>query len=59
MDLKNSKLGWMLALAGFLLLIFLGKVSLLVVVLPTAGFLAYGLRRSNAKSGLTANAKKS
>jgi hypothetical protein len=41
----NSKAGWTLILGAFLLLAVAGKLDLLVVLIPTAAVLAYGITR--------------
>ena len=51
--------GWILALGSILLLVTLGKVDLLVILLPVALLLAYviGCPRHD-KNGLTDNPRK-
>jgi hypothetical protein len=42
MNTSNSKFGWTISLAGLLLLAALGKLSLLVVLVPAAAALGFG-----------------
>ena len=43
MNTSNAKFGWILTLAGILLLIVIGRLDLLVVLIPTAAVLAFGV----------------
>jgi hypothetical protein len=57
MKSNNAKFGWMLALAGFLLLLMLDNFSLLLLVVPAAavlacGFLFLGQKHGNVTHGL-------
>ncbi|MBS1850055.1 MAG: hypothetical protein JST79_04030 [Acidobacteria bacterium] len=43
MKIHDSKLGWTLVLLGALLLLWSGKLGLLIVVAPAAALLAWGI----------------
>jgi hypothetical protein len=46
MDWHNSKAsGWTLVVGGFLLLAAMGKLDLVVLLLPIAAVVAYGITR--------------
>jgi hypothetical protein len=40
---STSKIGWTLALIGFLMLLWLGTLDLLALMIPLAAVLAYGI----------------
>jgi hypothetical protein len=46
--IHDSKLGWTLVLLGALLLLWSGKVGLLIVVAPAAALLAWGITGESA-----------
>jgi hypothetical protein len=51
--------GWILVLGSILFLVTLGKLDLLVILLPLALLLAFGIGCSgHAKAGLTGDIKK-
>lgn len=39
----STKIGWLLSLIGFLLLLVLGNLGLVAILLPTAAVLAFGV----------------
>lgn len=41
--LISTKIGWMLSLIGFLLLLVLGNLGLMAILVPTAAVLALGV----------------
>jgi hypothetical protein len=55
----NQIAGWILVLAAIVLLVTLGKLDLLVILLPLSLLLAYGIGRSGQdKTRLTSGIKK-
>lgn len=57
MEKNSARFGWTLALAGFLLLLAIGKLDLLIVLLPMATLVACGFlwivhRHQNVTHGL-------
>jgi hypothetical protein len=46
MDVHNSRVaGWILALGGFLLLAAMGKLDLVILLIPIAAAVGYGVAR--------------
>jgi hypothetical protein len=51
MHTGDSKLGWTITLVGFLLLIALNEIGLLLVLIPAATILAFGVLWLSYKPG--------
>jgi hypothetical protein len=55
----NQRAGWAMVLGAIVLLVSLGKLDLLVILLPLSLLLAYGIGRSGPdKTPLTGGLKK-
>ncbi len=58
MQNRNKLLGWMLCLASLVLLASLGKLDLLIVLLPLSALLTLFIAFRNAEETLTKENKK-